>query len=82
MPAAHPTSLLARAVTVSGGVAGVSVGAIPACRATAAPFALFVVLVVVGSVGTRLGRDRKIRLGVQQERGGRGARATMGLALC
>lgn len=60
-----------RAVSISGVLGGLALGMMLATATTPAPLAVFILFVVVGSLGTRLGRRRKEELGVAQGDGGR-----------
>ncbi|MCB9832215.1 MAG: DUF92 domain-containing protein [Planctomycetes bacterium] len=59
------------AVRPDGAIAGILIGLALAWTATPAPFATFLLFVVLGSLGTRLGAARKQALGVAQKEGGR-----------
>lgn len=60
-----------RVVTVSGALSGIFISTILATTETAAPVAIFIVFVILGSAGSKLGAKQKTQLGVMQKDNGR-----------
>jgi uncharacterized protein (TIGR00297 family) len=77
---------LARTVSVSGGVAGVTIGTVIFAGAGWRGWLLLFISFVAASVASRLGLRRKLALGIAEERGGRrgfgNAIANTGIAAC